>query len=149
MNTTDKSSIYISIFKRKGGEGINTNIVNETNEKDYGNLFSKLEENEKPLLVYFINKLNWFLLTNNRILMSDEGIFSLLYLADIIEVVPALQEEIRDRITDKQKFTRLKIKTRNNEYFICKLEQGQPYEGFYQVLHFIANNNKNSSSGSL
>lgn len=39
MNTTDKSSIYISIFKRKGGEGLNTKIVNETNKKDYNSFF--------------------------------------------------------------------------------------------------------------
>ena len=139
MDTTDKSSIYISIFKRKGGEGLKTKIVNETNVKDYNDLFSKLEENEKPLLLYFVNLLNWFLLTNSRILMLNEGIFSFLNLADIIEVRPALQEEMNDRITDKKKFTRLKVKTRNDEYFICKLEQGAPYEGIYQVLHFIAN----------
>jgi hypothetical protein len=141
MNTTDKSSIYISIFKRKGGEGLNTKIVNETNKKDYSSFFSKLVENERPLLIYFVNKLNWFLLTNSRILMSNEGLSSSLYLADINEVHPALQEEMKDRITDKQKFTRLKIKTSNNEYFICKLEQGPPFEGVYQVLHFIASNN--------
>jgi hypothetical protein len=70
MDITDKSSIYISIFKRMGGEGLNTKIFNETNERDYRDLFSKLEENERPLVIYFQNVLNWFLLTNNRILMS-------------------------------------------------------------------------------
>jgi len=141
MNTTDKSSTYISIFKRKGGEGLATKIIKEADKKDYNGLFTQLEKNEKPLLIYFLNLLNWFLLTNNRILMCNEGQSIFLYLADIIEVRPALQEEMNDMISDKQKFTRLKIKTKNGDYFICKLEKGQPYEGIYQVLHFIATNN--------
>ncbi|MDR2274874.1 MAG: hypothetical protein LBF27_28455 [Sphingobacterium sp.] len=144
MNIADKSSIYISIFKRKGGEGLNTKIIKEANNKDYDSLFTRLEENEKPLLVYFLNLLNWFLLTNNRLLMSIDGQSKFLYLADIIEVRPALQEEMNDRIIDKQKFTRLKIKMKDGECFICKLEQGQPYEGIYQVLHFIATSNISS-----
>lgn len=141
MNTKDKSSTYISIFKRKGGEGLNTKIIKEADSKDYNILFAQLEENEKPLLIYFLDLLNFFLLTNNRILMYNEGQSIFLYLTDIIEVRPALQEEMNDRISDKQKFTRLKIKIKNGTYFICKLEQGQPYEGIYQVLHFIASNN--------
>lgn len=144
MNTTDKSSTYISIFKRKGGEGLTTKIIKEADNKDYNCLFAQLEKNEKPLLIYFLNLLNWFLLTNNRILMCNEGQSIFIYIADIIEVRPALQEEMNDRISDKQKFTRLKIKTKNGDYFICKLEQGQPYEGIYQILHFIATNNISS-----
>ncbi|MDR2008631.1 MAG: hypothetical protein LBQ34_06645 [Alphaproteobacteria bacterium] len=141
MNITDKSSIYISIFKRKGGEGLNTKIIKEANNKNYNSLFIRLEENEKPLLIYFLNMLNWFLLTNSRILTSNDGQSTFLYLTDIIEVRPALQEELNDRVINKQKFTMLKIKMKNGEYFVCKLEMGQPYEGIYQVLHFIANNN--------
>lgn len=142
MNTSDKSSTYISIFKRKGGEGLNTKIIKETNKKDYNDLFTQLGENEKPLLIYFLDLLNWFLLTNNRILMCNEGQSIFLYLTDIIEVRPALQEEMNVRISDKRKFTRLKIKTKNGDYFICRLEKGQSYEGIYQVLHFIATNNR-------
>ena len=146
MDTIDKSSTYISIFKRKGGEGLNTKIIKDTNNEDYNNLFTQLEKNENPLLIYFPNLSNWFLLTNNRVLISNEGQSTFLYLTDIIEVRPALQEEMNDRISDKQKFTRLKVKMKNGEYFVCKLEQGQPYEGIYQVLHFIATNNISRSS---
>ncbi|HRB70530.1 hypothetical protein [Flavobacterium sp. WV_118_3] len=141
MYTTDKSSIYISIFKRKGGEGLSTKIIMDIDNERYNSLFAQLEVNEKPLLIYFQSMLNWFLLTNSRILMSNEGQFTFLYLADIIEVHPALQEEMNDKINDKQKFTRLKIKMKNGKYFVCKLEKGQPYEGIYQVLHYIATNN--------
>lgn len=48
----NKSSIYISVFKRKGGEGLKTKIINDTNKQQYENLFSELEDNEYPLIVY-------------------------------------------------------------------------------------------------
>jgi len=145
MNIIDKSSTYLSIFKRKGGEGLNTKIIKDASNEEHNSLFTRLEENEKPLLLYFLNLSNWFLLTNNSILMSNEGQSVCLPYIDIIEVRPALQEEMNDRILDKQKFTRLKIKMRNGAYFVCKLEQGLPYEGIYQVLHFIATNNISES----
>ena len=108
-------------------------------------MFLQLNESEKPLLIYFLNLLNYFLLTNNRIIIYQKGQPIFLNLTDIIEVYPALQEEMNDRIFDKQKFTRLKIKIKNGESLLCKLEQGQPYEGIYQVLHFIVTNNISQS----
>lgn len=92
MNTNDKASTQVSIFKRKGGEGLNTKIVKEANNKDYDCFFTRLDETEKPLLINFLNLLNWFLLTNNRNLMSIDGRSKFVYLTDIIEVRPALQK---------------------------------------------------------
>lgn len=137
----NKSSIYTSIFKRKGGEGLKTKIINDDNRKQYESLFFGLENNETPLIVFFENMQNWFLLTDLRILFCNEGVNSNLKNTDIIEVQPALQEEFRDKIMDKEKFTRLKLKTRNNEFFICKIEQGSSYNGLYQTLHFIMTDN--------
>lgn len=137
----DKSSIYISIFKRKGGEGLKTKIINDNNIKQYESLFFGLENNETPLIIFFENMQNWFLLTDLRILFCSEGASSNLKNTDIIEVQPAIQEEFKDKIMDKEKFTRLKLKTRNNQFFTCKIEQGLPYNGLYQTLHFIMTNN--------
>lgn len=139
-----KSSIYISIFKRKGGEGLKTKIINDSNKNQYESLFLRLENSENPLIVYFENMQNWFLLTDTRILFSNEGISSIFNNADIIEVQPAMQEEFKNKIMDKEKFTRLKVRTKNNECFICKIEQGLPYKGLYQTLHFIMTNNVKS-----
>ncbi|UIR56450.1 hypothetical protein LZQ00_01205 [Sphingobacterium sp. SRCM116780] len=61
--------------------------------------------------------------------MSQNGQSISLHITEIIEVRPALKEEMNDRIIDKQKFTRLKIK--NGEYYVCKLGQGKPYEEIY------------------
>jgi hypothetical protein len=78
---------------------------------------------------------------NRRVLFSLEGNDSILYNSDIVEVHPALQEEFKEGITNKDNFTKLKFKTRHEGYRICKLEKDKPYEGIYQVLHFIVNNN--------
>ena len=88
----NKSSIYISIFKRKGGEGLKTKIINDNNKKQYESLFLGLENNETPLIVFFENMQNWFLLTDLRILFCNEEVISNLKNTDIIEVRPAIQE---------------------------------------------------------
>ena len=98
MYSKDKSSVYISIFKRKGGEGDYTKIVNDENKNQYSALLSKLAENENPLIVYFKNVLNWFLLTNCRILIKNDGRFKVFNNFDIVEVRPAIEEELADRI---------------------------------------------------
>ncbi|PWW17010.1 hypothetical protein [Chryseobacterium sp. AG844] len=137
----DKSLIYISIFKRKGGEGLNTKVINNNNKNCYIHLLNELRENEKPLIVYYKNTLNYFILTNFRIINCYSGNQCIINLNDIIEVQLALKEEFNDRVMDKEKFTRLKIKTKSNDYFILNLEEGKPYQGLYQVLHFIVMNN--------
>ncbi|WP_265130973.1 hypothetical protein [Chryseobacterium oranimense] len=137
----NKSSIYISTFKRKGGEGLKTKIITDTNRKQYENLFVELGDNEHPLIVYFENIQNWVLFTDLRILFSNEGAGAFFNISDIIEVTPAIEEEFKNKVINKEEFTRLKVKTRNNDYFICKLEPGLPYQGFYQMLHFIKTNN--------
>lgn len=144
MYSKDKSLVYLSIFKRKGEEGDYTKIVNDENKDQYSDLLSRLVENENPLIVYFKNILNWFLLTNSRVLILNEGRFDVFNNIDIVEVRPALEEELRDRVNNKENFTRLKIKIKNNEEVVLSLEKGKSYEGIYQVLHFIRGNNLES-----
>lgn len=142
MNKREKDSIYISIFKRKGGEGMYTEIIDDSKKQKYKDIFLNLEEAEMPLLICFIDIMNWVLLSNHRILTLDKGKYSWVYFEDILDVRPALQEEMKDGILDKKNFTRLTIRTKTKDNVICKLEQGNSYEGFYQVLSFIANSNK-------
>ncbi|WBV56554.1 hypothetical protein PFY10_20425 [Chryseobacterium daecheongense] len=142
----DKSSIYLSIFNRKGGEGIKTKIINRDNENQFRTLFSNLSDQEKPLIIFFENISNWILLTNNRIIINKQDSFSFVKIDEIIEVVPALKEELKNGIYLKNNFTKLKLGLKNNDNVILDLEQGLPYEGLYQVLHFIKSNNISSLS---
>ncbi|SKD09161.1 hypothetical protein SAMN05660461_5042 [Chitinophaga ginsengisegetis] len=141
MEAKDKSSILISIFRRKGSEGQFTKIIDENSKSQYDNLLSSLDHDEKGLIVYYRDSVDWLLLTNRRVLASSNII---ILNSDIIEVSPALQEEFRDMVTNKNKFTRLLVKDKNNKTYILSLEMGYPYEGFFQVLHFIASNNQHT-----
>jgi hypothetical protein len=144
MNSKDKSSVYLSIFKRKGGEGEYTKIVSDENINQYPELIFKLVEQENPLIVYFKNILNWFLLTNSRILILNEGGFEAFENTEIVEVQPALEEELKDKVTNKEKFTRIRVEMENKKEVLLNLEAGKPYEGIYQVLHFVKSNNLES-----
>lgn len=135
----NKVSVLISIFNRKGGEGKLTRVLNEDNIFQYRDLLSLLEKGERGLIVYYKDEENWLLLTSERILTSSG--LSLLN-SDIIEVAPALKEEFKNMVMEKVNFTKLIIKYQNGENHILSLERGKPYEGFYQVLHFIAGNNR-------
>lgn len=139
MEEKDKSSILISIFKRKGSEGQFTKIVEDNSKSRYSDLLSSLEQGEKGLIVYYRDALDWLLLTNRRVLTSSK---IMILNSDIVEVSPALQEEFKDMVTNKNRFTRLLVKDKNNKTYILSLEMGNPYEGFYQVLHFIASSNQ-------
>lgn len=64
MELKYKSSILLSIFKRKGGEGVLTKIVNINNKFNY----LALDEGEQALILYDQNGENWLLLTDNCII---------------------------------------------------------------------------------
>lgn len=141
MKSKDNSSILISIFKRKGGEGECTKILNDSNSENYKQLLIELETNEKELILHYKNKLNWLLLTNKHIWFCKSGLKSKIMNEDIMNVSPALKEEFKDKIMSKNKFTRLNLTDKYLKNHILILEKGQPYEGVYQVLHFLATKN--------
>ena len=138
----DYSSIIISIFKRKGAEGKYTKIVDSDNQTRNLNSMSILGENENALIFYFKDDNNWLLLSNKRVLSNKSGSLYSILNENIIEVTPAMQEEFKDGVRSKLDFTRLKLKDNSSKEYLLFLEKGQPYEGLYQALHFIATKNK-------
>jgi hypothetical protein len=134
--------ILLSIFKRRGAEGLKTKIIEKSNKIAYSGLLSKLEAEEKPLIICYWNNSNWILLTSIKLLVNDEGVKSSIFYDNIIRVIPALEEEFEHGVTDKTQFTRLKIEDKNHKAYILKLETGSPFQGIYQVLHFIISRNK-------
>ncbi|MEJ5106673.1 hypothetical protein [Chryseobacterium sp. MYb328] len=141
MINENKAPIYLSIFKRKGDEGLKTKIINDSNKERYNIVWNTLLKEEKPLIIYFENNENWFLLTSTRIIINDNSLIDYIGLNDIIEVSLALEEELKSNILNKTQFSKLKIKQKNKNYIICNLESGLPFEGIYQILHFIKNKN--------
>lgn len=136
------SSILLSIFKRKGGEGAMTKIINEDNKLNFINQIALLKAEEQPLLCFKQDELNWLLITNNRIIEEKEGIRLFIPYSELVEVKLAMQEEFKDRVTYKENFTRLLLKDNTGRKYIVKCEKGEPYQGIYQLLYYIVSNKK-------
>ncbi len=141
MENDDKSNIYLSIFKRKGGEGVNTKINEKTNfffeEKNF-------LEGEKILLSSEMNvKDEIILFTNKRvIILNKNSIISELDFVNIIDVKPAILEEYNEGIRNTIDFTKIKIFMKDESISILKIESGEPYNGVFQMLHYISTQNK-------
>lgn len=135
-----KPSILVSLFKRKGGEGQYTKVVSE-NSLPESLVLSNFGSDEIGLIIYYKSDSDWFLLSNKRIRSSHEGDTASLNIQDLKEVTLAMQEEFKDGIRNKNDFSRLRIKDKSGGSNLLYLEKGQPYEGLYQVLHFLASKN--------
>ncbi|MGB3465157.1 MAG: hypothetical protein WBA74_07805 [Cyclobacteriaceae bacterium] len=135
-----KPSILVSLFKRKGGEGQYTKIVSENNLPE-SLVLSGFDSDEIGLIICYKNDSDWFLLSNKRIRSRHEGDTADLNIQDLKEVTLAMQEEFKDGIRNKNDFSRLRITDKNGSSNLLYLEKGQPYEGLYQVLHFLASKN--------
>jgi hypothetical protein len=145
-NTKIKSSTLISIFKRKGGEGLLTKIVTHKNRINYLNQLELLEENENLLLSFKEDELSYLLLTDKRVLIERVGVKLSIYFPELMDVNIAIQEEFKDNILNKEDFTRLILKDNKGNSYLVKIEKGQSFQGLYQILHHISSNNKNSLS---
>lgn len=140
--TKNKSSILLSIFKRKGAEGVLTKVISEENKVDFLNQMALLKKEEQPLLCFKQNELNWLLITSSRIIESKEGVILAIPFSELVEVNLAMQEEFKDGIMNKENFTRLVLKVATGKSYIINAEKGKPYQGIYQILHHIASSNK-------
>lgn len=139
-NKKNKSSILLSIFLRKGGEGILTKIITDENKIDYPNQIVLLRIGEVPLLCFKEDAKNWLMLTNERIIEEQESSQFSLPFSELTEVHLAVQEELKDRVINKHDFTRIALKDRKENKYIIKVEKGNPFRGIYQVLHYVASN---------
>jgi hypothetical protein len=131
------NSVLLSIFRRKGGEGLFTKVINDNNKSAYYNQLILLEDSEVPLLCYKQNELNWLILTTERILKENEGASLSISFKELIDVKFASSIEYKDGNTRIDDFTRLILTTENGTDSIIEIEKGKPYQGIFQVLHYL------------
>lgn len=132
-----KPSILISIFKRKGGEGRHTKIIYQKEQWEKQGL-PNLEGEEFGIILYYQSETVWFLLSNKKIRSNHEGIKIELNLENLKEVNLAMLEEFKAGIRKKTEYTRLKVTDKADKNYLLHLEKGLPYQGLFQVLHFLA-----------
>lgn len=138
-----KSSILLAIFKRKGGEGIFTKVINNITKYPCD---SELEEGEEGIVYFYKDDDNWFLLTNQRIINNRNNTYYSIFLSDLSSVTLDLQRGYRDGVKEKQNFTLLSLEDNQKKKYLFEVEQGTPYFGIYQILSYIVsvNNEKDS-----
>ena len=134
-----KSSILLSIFKRKGGVGEKTSILNDVSV--YKEKYDLLET-EKIIIEYYNDKTEWALVTNLSLHFCYESQSHSIELSNLKEVKPAMIEELRNGILNANDFTKLRLIDSKGKSYLMSVEEGEPYKGFYQVLSFICANNK-------
>jgi len=138
MEKEIKSSILLSIFKRKGGEGTFTKIIDAGNSSVYKKELDHLLADEEGVIICKKDDQNWFLLTNQRVLQASNGILNFILNNDLKTVRPSLEEEQKNILIDKRGLTMLTLEDSTGKKNIINLEEGAPYNGIYQVLHFIS-----------
>lgn len=130
-----KASILLSIFKRKGGEGITTRIIEEKDNFDafYNDYFL----DEVPFLYVFIGFDDWFILTTNRIISNKQNIYHYVSYSSILKVSIPLLRERSLGVKSVSDFTQIEIELDYAEKFYLTVESGLPYWGVFHVLKFI------------
>jgi hypothetical protein len=140
MKNSDKSNIYLSIFKRKGGEGIYTKIdeqiesfLEEKDRLEGEKLLLSSKRNDEDEIVLFTN-MRFIIINKTNIILESN-------FSNIIDVKPAIQEEYNDGIKNPVNFSKIKIFMEDESNFILKIESGEPYNGIFQILHYISTQN--------
>ncbi|RQO30405.1 hypothetical protein DBR32_12615 [Taibaiella sp. KBW10] len=142
---TYNSSILLSIFKRKGGEGFWTKLINEENKYNYYNELALVAKDENALVCFKEDELNWLLITTDGICAVSFGEKIFMPFTELADVSLAMKEEFKDSIVSKEDFTRLALTNMNGNRYVVKIEKGEPFQGIYQMLHHIASSNKSLS----
>lgn len=138
MKFKDKSSIIISLFKRKGGEGFFTKIINKDNEIKYNYLYENLLlKEEKGLIIYAQGEREWLLLTNFGIHFNKKDVNTFILYSEIKEVKLPIEIEYSRGIVNKDEYTDLLLLDIKGNEYILKIEKGKPFWGVFQVLHYI------------
>lgn len=137
MNIEYKSSILLSIFKRKGAEGIFTKIITEENKEKYEYVFSGLLTEEEIIIISFENFFNWTLLTNKGIIYKKENLLTRIFYQNIESVSLDLKTEMTLGNRNKAEFTYLLLQDVYANSYSLRLEKGEPFQGIYQLLGYI------------
>lgn len=136
----ESSSVLLSIFKRKGGEGSHTKIIDPSNIYKSLNTLNNDDDIENALIHYKKNESNWLVITTNKLIYMQNGHKINLPFQELLSVTIAVKEELKE-YKKKDEFTRLNIIGRAGNSYIIQVEHGKPFNGIYQVLHHLASKN--------
>jgi len=134
------------IFRRKHGRGPNTRLFEDLDPHQRAILSERFvpREGELPIIASVdsvADSDDWFVLTNERIVWSSDGISGELPNADVHQVLPDLQK--RQRGPGMMGVKHLLIVTAAGAKHSINLDPGQPVSATWKVLDNLASRNRN------
>ena len=117
------SSIIVSVFKRKGGEGEFTKVV--TSNSDYSVINAHLHTDEKGLIIDYRNDLDFTLLTNKRIIAVRQNGVTIVSYAHLEKVVFPMVAEYNEGVKNKFDYTKIQLIDADNKEYIIAVEKGK------------------------
>lgn len=136
-----KSSTLLSIFKRKGGEGLFTKVISKDNLPKYHELFYNYFEDEVPIIAQYTDENYWIIFTNRRLILCESSIITYIGFETINKVSAPVFREAMMGIRDVNGFSLIELQTKDKQKYTLKTECGLPYTGIFHMLQFLSNTN--------
>lgn len=144
MSAENLKNTWESIFRRKGGDGVYTRLVDSMNPGQRSTLLGaiKLRETELPVIGSLRGPNNWLVLTTERLVWTAAG-----------ERHEIDAENIRDAAADfkqlensqsKLEMRALQVTTLEGDKYTIELEPGQPLSGTWNVLKNLGTRNRHT-----
>jgi|SRR5581483_3052594 len=133
---------WVSIFRRKGGDGVRTRLFENFDSTQQRLLCVELNlrKSELPVIASIPDSRNWFVLTTERLAWSIEGKRQDLPVGKIRDATADLRQLQRDR-RSKLDMSQLQIVTMEGNKYTIELEAGHSLNGTWNVLKNIGARN--------
>lgn len=136
----DKSNILLALFKRKGGEGHSTQVIDTSLYNPIDLIFEIIDPSEKPLIKGQNQSGHDYLFTNQRIVIRTDQQKVVVPYAKITGVNSALKENERLGIRAKRQLKIMELEMASQGKILIEVEPGEPYFGLLNMLKYIAGN---------
>jgi len=143
--TKSLKDTWVSIFRRKGGDGAYTRLFDNLDQPRRSVLLAKLKlhRSELPVIGSIQDSGNWLVLTTERLVWSIGGERRELA-ADVIRDATADLKQLQRSERSKLEMRQLQVATiRDGEYSI-ELEAGAPLSGIWNVLKNLGARNRSA-----
>jgi hypothetical protein len=136
-------SLWASIFRRKGREGVYTRPFDDLTSQQQKMLTAelKLRSSELPVIASITDENNWCVLTTERLVSSSGNERRDIPLHSVVDVSADL-ESLRSTGQSKLALETLQIRTEDDEHVIIRFEAGAPLSGIWNVLRNVAARNR-------
>lgn len=142
MTETQEESLLANrllwVFQQRGAPGLHTmpleGLANENRLDLLGQL--DLDSEELPVIVCFLGTDSWTVQTTRRLIWRDRDGPHEVWNSQIVDATFDL--DALSTAGSKSELRNLLVRTRSGDTFSIRLEAGQPFSGFWNVVKSVA-----------